>query len=164
MHSVKALVINASPLLALFAALDDLAVLKPLFARVIAPFEVAEELRKGGRFGFGVERFEAESWLEKRETATTLSPFMVEMLDPGEAAVISLALAEGIANVCIDDLKGRRIARLAGLRLVGSLGLLLAAKQAGATIRLRDAVDRMRQRNIWLSESLVRNVLTQAGE
>jgi predicted nucleic acid-binding protein len=103
-------------------------------------------------------------YYNKLELVGKRVPFMVEMLDPGEAAVISLALAEGIANVCIDDLKGRRIARLAGLRLVGSLGLLLAAKQAGATIRLRDAVDWMRQRNIWLSESLVRNVLTQAGE
>jgi predicted nucleic acid-binding protein len=45
-------------------------------------------------------------------------------LGAGEAAVIQLALEQGIAVVAIDERKGRRAALSVGLRVTGSLGLL----------------------------------------
>ena len=43
-HS-KALVTNTTPLIALTAALGNLDILKFMYARVLVPFEVAQELR-----------------------------------------------------------------------------------------------------------------------
>jgi predicted nucleic acid-binding protein len=59
---------------------------------------------------------------------------------------------------------GRRIARLHGLTVTGSLGVLIRAKQQGAQIRLRTAIERMRLQGIWLSEALEKECLRIAGE
>ena len=77
---------------------------------------------------------------------------------------IQSAINEGIQTVCIDDTVGRRIARLSGLKLTGSLGILLKAKREGCPVLLNESIILMRDRGIWLSDRLVSNVLEQAGE
>ena len=49
-------------------------------------------------------------------------------LGGGEAATISLARTLNARAVLLDEAYGRRIARQLGLRVVGALGILLAAK------------------------------------
>jgi predicted nucleic acid-binding protein len=50
-------------------------------------------------------------------------------LDLGEATVIQTALQDGVVTVVLDDRKARRVARLAGLEVTGSLGVLVQAKR-----------------------------------
>jgi predicted nucleic acid-binding protein len=157
------LVVNTSPLLALAAA-GHLDVLRERFARVIVPYEVAQEIEAGGRTQFAREEFRAASWLDKRSASIPVSPLLQSTLDPGEAAVVALATTEQIPMVAIDETVGRRIARLHGLTVTGSLGILIRAKQEGAQIELRTAIGRMRQQGIWLSEALERECLRIAGE
>jgi len=91
-------------------------------------------------------------------------PLIANSIDPGEAAVISLALRKGIADVCLDDKEARHVARLSGLNVTGSLGILLAARANGEPIAPREAVAAMRQRGIWISDELMQKVLRLAGE
>ena len=86
------------------------------------------------------------------------------MLDRGEAAVIQVALDEKVETVCIDEPVGRRVARLNGLRITGSLGVLLRARREGTAFSMADAIGRMRARGIWLGEDVVRFALLEAGE
>ncbi|WP_216594172.1 hypothetical protein [Synechococcus sp. PCC 6312] len=58
-----------------------------------------------------------------------MAPYLLNSLDSGEAAVIQLALNQNIQTVCIDETSGRRIARLNGLNVTGSIGILLKLKQ-----------------------------------
>ncbi|MFP5269408.1 hypothetical protein [Coleofasciculus sp.] len=44
---------------------------------------------------------------------------------------------ENIQTVCIDEIAGRRIARLSGLSLTGSIGILLRAKREGYPISIQ---------------------------
>ena len=131
----KRIVINTSPLISLVAALGDLTVLRSLYTEVLVPFEVCQEITAGGKDGFAVAEFEAANWLKKKETSLSISSFLLNSLDLGEAAVIQLALDENIKTVCIDEAVGRRIARLNGLSLTGSIGILLRAKQSGYPLR-----------------------------
>ncbi len=85
-------------------------------------------------------------------------------LDKGEAAVIQLAINEGIGTVCIDETVGRRLARLCGLQVTGSIGLLLRAKREGRLASMRQTVDQMRTRGIWLSDAVVAFALRESGE
>ena len=85
-------------------------------------------------------------------------------LDKGEAAVIQLALYENFQTVCIDEAAGRRIARLNGLLVTGSVGVLLRAWHEGHSFSMREALDRMRARGIWLSDRVVAFALTQTVE
>lgn len=85
-------------------------------------------------------------------------------MDLGEASVIQLALNKSIQTVCIDETVGRRIARLSGLTLTGSIGILLRAKQEGYPVLMRHAIERMINRGIRLSETVIAVALRQAGE
>ncbi len=82
----------------------------------------------------------------------------------GEAAVIQLALEENIQTVCIDEAVGRRIARLNGLSLTGSIGILLRAKSSGYPLKMQQAIQRMPNRGIRLSSKVIAFALRQAGE
>jgi predicted nucleic acid-binding protein len=157
------LVINTSPVLALTAA-GHLDLLPDLFSKVTVPYEVVREIEAGGLTQFALEEFRAASWLDKRPTPVSVPPLLRSTLDPGEASVVALAASEHIATVAIDETVGRRIARLHGLTVTGSLGILIQAKQQGAAVSLRAAIARMRQRGIWLSEALERECLRIAGE
>ena len=163
MPKIEELVINTGPLLALIAALGDLSVLQ-MYSQVWAPLEVCQEILAGGSTGFGIAEFQAADWLKKQTTPFKISPFLRNSLDRGEAAVIQFALEHGIRTVCIDEPAGRRIARLNGLAVTGSIGILLRARQEGRQFSMPTAISNMRQKGIWLSERVVRFALTQAGE
>jgi predicted nucleic acid-binding protein len=75
-----------------------------------------------------------------------------------------LALNRNIQTVCIDEAVGRRVARLSGLSLTGSIGILLRAKQKGYPVNIQQAIERMLNRGIRLSESVINFALNQAGE
>ena len=159
------IVINTGPLIALTAALDDFGLLGELYSSIYVPYEVAEEIRIYGADGFAVKQVEQADCLKKAQAPVgNMFPLIKNSLDIGEAAVIQSAINEGIKTVCIDETVGRRIARLSGLKLTGSLGILLKAKREGYPVLLNECIMRMRERGIWLSDRLVSNVLEQAGE
>lgn len=157
------LIINTGPLIALAAALGDLRILH-LYKRVWVPFEVCREISVGGKTDFAVAEFEAADWLEKLNYPLDITPVLINTLDIGEASVIQLALNEKVSTVCIDEATGRRMARLYGLSVTGSVGILLRAKLEDHDISLRKAINRMRSHGIWLSDRVVAFALTQAGE
>ena len=158
-EQAKVIVTNTTPLIALTAATGSLDVLRSLYARVVVPYEVAEEIRVGGKNAFGLDVFEQASWLEVSPHPVVLPPYLQNSLDRGEASVIQTALQEGIALVCIDEVAGRRIARLSKLSLTGSIGILLKAESMGYPLSIPEALNKMRARGIWLSESVVRFAL-----
>jgi len=158
------IVINTGPLLALVAAFDNLSVLKSLYKEVHVPAEVGCEILAGGTSGFGVTQFIDASWLNKWESEQKIPLFLTNILDRGEASVIQLALSENIKTVCIDEVVGRRVARLNGLSLTGSVGILLRAKREGLLSSVNGAVQKMQKNGIWLSEKVIDFALRQANE
>jgi predicted nucleic acid-binding protein len=158
------IVINTGPIIALVAALDDLAILKSLYRKVHVPYEVGVEIMASGANGFAVSQYEQADWLEKWTQPTDFIPLLQNTLDIGEASVVQLALNQGIKTVCIDESVGRRVARLSGLSLTGSLGILLRAKQEGYPLHMKEVIQRMKQKGIWLSDGLVTSALKHAGE
>lgn len=162
MPDSKQIVINTSPLLALSAALGDLSLLKFLYSQVFVPFEVCQEIEKGGLSGFSVGEFKAAHFLNKLDKPLTISPFLKNSLDIGEASVIQLALDKGIQTVCIDETVGRRIARLNNLTLTGSIGILIRAYKENHVFSMSDAIKNMQARGIWLSDSVISVALKEA--
>ena len=164
MPETEEFVVNTGPLLALIAGIGDLSLLESLYKRVLVPFEVCQEIEAGGASGFGVSEFRKSSFIEKRSNLLTITPFLRNALDLGEASVIQLALDENIHTVCIDESMGRRVARLNGLKLTGSIGVLIRAKQDGSDFSMREAINRMQSQGIYLSQKVVDFALKQANE
>lgn len=125
---------------------------------------MCQEILVGGPNGFASNEFEDASWLEKWPDPLDIEPILINSLDIGEASVIQLALNEKIRTVCIDEPRGRCIARLSGLSLTGSIGILLRAKREGHPISIQGVIQWMQQRGVWLSERVIALALEQAGE
>ena len=158
------LVINTGPLIALIAGTGDLGLLRDLYERVLVPWEVCQEITAGEDRAFGCAPFEEATWLERRSSPLEIPQLLLNSLDSGEAAVIQLAIVEKIGTVCIDETAGRRVARLSGLSLTGSLGILLRAQREGRPVSVSRAIDRMKRHGIWLSDRVIEAVLKLAKE
>ena len=158
-HARQTIVTNTTPLIAISAATGSLDVLRFLYSRVVVPLEVQTELRAAGSLALGVQEMNAASWLDYQTVDIVISPYLANTLDRGEAAVIQTALNAQIELVCIDETVGRRVARLSGLTLTGSIGVLLKAKKLGYELSMEEAVNRMRQHGIWLSDEVVKFAL-----
>lgn len=164
MPNSKVLVCNTGPIIALVAGTGSLEILRDLYERVIVPYEVGREiLAKEGNL-LGAAEFIQASWLDKRTETVNASPFLINSLDPGERAVVQVAVDEKIDTVCIDEAVGRRIARLHGLKVTGSLGVLIRAKQLGHNLSIANAVSRMQHKGIRLGVSVIDAALKLAGE
>ena len=163
-ETTKEIVINTTPILSLIAATGSLDMLPLLYSRVWVPWEVCREIHVGGADGFAVSEFQRMNWLHKQHQPVSIPPLLKNSLDAGEAAVIQLALLQSIPLVGIDENVGRRYARLSGLTVTGSIGILLKAKSLDYPVSIAKATQRMRQRGIWLSDKVVEFALREAGE
>ena len=158
------IVVNTGPVIAL-GACGQLSLLGALHSRVIMPAEVALELTRGASDApSGPPSPPSLEWIEVLPTTAIPPPLLAAHLDQGEASVIALALEQGISLVLIDERRGRMVARTLGLRVTGSVGVLLRAKKAGRLFSVRQCLDQMRAKGVWLSEQLRASALREAGE
>ena len=59
---------------------------------------------------------------------------------------------------------GRRLARLSGLTVTGSIGVLLRARKEDRLPSVRAAMERMQAHGIWLSDPVITFALRDSGE
>lgn len=126
-------VVDASPLLFL-AKLDRLHLLSSDTDVVLIPDAVWEEIRAlrdpASRIIAETER--KSSWLRRASAKNRATLRTLRLLvDAGEAEVLTLAQEVDAARVVLDDLDARRVAHRLSLKLIGTVGLLLAAKLRG---------------------------------
>ena len=162
MHDI---VINTGPLIALVAATGTLDWLPALYRKVAIPHEVIAEISAGGPGNPESSALLAITGaVHLLDPAKPISLALIQELDLGEASVIHAALEHGILTVAIDEKAGRRVARLHGLKVTGSLGILLKAKKHGHIHSLAPCIARMRDHGIWISAELLRQALIAAKE
>lgn len=163
MHK-KTIIINTGPLLSLIAGLGKLEILIHLYKNVIVPNEVVKEIEIGGKKGFGIDEFKKAKWLNKINEPIVISEYLKNSLDIGEASVIQFALNNNIKTVCIDEAVGRRVARLNGLNVTGTIGILIRARKEGYIDSIKNVLDNMQQKGIWLSKELINFACKFSGE
>lgn len=154
------MVMDAGPLI-LLAKIDALSVLTALPFRYAAPPNVLRELAAGPAFGHPAVD---APWLEVCELCEPIPAYALTTLDDGEAAAIQVAMEQGIRVVCLDDRRGRRVAKALGLEVVGLLGLLTRAKRLGIIDTLQPYTDKLMAAGARYSPALLREVLANAGE
>jgi predicted nucleic acid-binding protein len=158
------IVINTGPIIALSIGLARPETVLRHFGRIIIPNEVAEEIRTGAPGLPGYTILNLEDRVEVFEQPTRIRPDLVMLLDRGEASVIQTGLDMETPRVCIDEAMGRRVARLNGLSVTGSLGMIVHAIRCGESIDLAQVISIMRRGGIWIAESLVNKALSLAGQ
>lgn len=157
------IICNTSPLQYLHQ-IGRLDLLPRLVERIVIPTTVAEELSEGRRLGCNLPVPEHLPWIEQRPPPQTKLLRLVAALGPGETGVLSLALESQDPVVILDDALARRHAKLLGLNLTGTLGILLDAKRAGLITALAPLIADLERHGFRLSRTTRSTVLRMAGE
>ncbi|MBI4323652.1 MAG: DUF3368 domain-containing protein [Chloroflexi bacterium] len=163
-----AVVSDSSPLI-YFTRLDQFTLLRQLYDHVLVPPAVWRELAVQGKGRPEAEMLRSavsEGWIELAAPGHQPGPtaFRSGRLDPGEQEAILLA-REKQALLIIDETRGRKVARELGIKVTGTLGVLVEAKQRNLLPSIKESIDRLRAETTFhLSDETYEFVLQMAGE
>ncbi len=105
------------------------------------------------------------AWIKTVSVKDSLAvEVLLDELDSGEAETIVLARELGADWVLMDEKRGRRKLTQLGLQKIGTVGILLKAKQVGLVRELRPELERLREEGFGISQPVIDAVLRQAGE
>ncbi len=123
-----------------------------LFEPIYAPPEVQRES------GFSSE------WLRVETPANpNLISALKVMVDDGEAEAIALAVERNL-RIVLDDRRARDLAQRMGLKIVGTVGILVRAKRSGLLPWISPLLNELTEKGFHLSEDLKREALRLVGE
>ena len=107
-----------------------------------------------------------EVYLRDKVAMVDLNAFAIAALDLGRGELEAVALCKriGADRLLVDDRRARHIARLNAIEVIGSLGVLVAAKEKGLVPVIRPRIDAIRAAGIRLGEHIVVEALLLAGE
>jgi predicted nucleic acid-binding protein len=145
------IVINSSPLI-LLGGIDRLSLLNKLFSKVYIPHAVLDEVK-----GLDLSHIEYSSLQISNKQ---LVAGMLGSLNRGEVEVIVGAVESGVQYVVLDDNAARNKAKQFGLNVTGTLGILLCAKNANLVSGLEQEIAKLRVNGMYLTDELVRKVLS----
>ena len=151
------IVLNASPLIALFKARLEF-ILPGIFERIVVPEAVWQEVSVYDDEAFkGLTKV---SWL-KREKINIDNRIVVWNLGNGESQVLSWALNKPDHIAVIDDLAARRCAESLAIRCIGTAGLLVLAKRQKLIPSLGSALSQVRKAGLYLTDNFVERLTVE---
>jgi predicted nucleic acid-binding protein len=156
------IVSDSSPLVVL-SLVDCLWLLDDLFNEVLIPRKVYEEATIEGKQGAESIARWATGKIAEASSSNLVSDGTIT-LDAGESEAITLYKDKSADYLLIDERKGRKVAADMGIKITGSLGILVAAKKKGLIQTIKPFIQKLRQTNQRFSEQLLNDILTLAGE
>lgn len=158
-------VVDTSPLIAL-AVMELLPVLRLLFNTVLVPSAVVREclhdLSKPMADDIG-EALTNRLLVEQPVTNRDYCELLAEILGPGEAETITLA-KEKNAIALIDEGAARKAAARENIDVIGSLSILIRAKQENLIPAATPLLNRLVEHGYYLDNSLIQYVLNACDE
>lgn len=128
-------------------------ILPEVFSTVMIPLAVQAEV------GLSAD------WLKVRAVQNiAVVATLKTQVDDGEAEAIALAMELGDVLIILDDRNAQRIAQQLNLKVIGTVGMLLRAKQKGVIAEIKPLLTALSQADFRISASLVGNALRLAGE
>ncbi len=163
--TINLVVADTSPLIAI-AIMGLFPELYTLFSRVIVPEAVVQEcihdLSKPQ--SIIIKQALSENAIQQQKVINTQAcQLLGQILDPGEAEAICLAKQLG-AVALIDEKAGRKIAAREGVKCIGSLFVLIKAKQNGSIASVVPLIKRLVEHGYYLNSSLIETVLLACNE
>lgn len=152
---------NTTPIIAL-SSIQQLDLMPQLFQQVYVVDTVIHECAKGGKIV--VPDLTRLDWLQCVESKNYPPNPLLLSLDDGEKHTIEAALAHQADYAIIDEKLGRNLAEYLGLNVIGTLGILLKAKQQHKISSFVDCVKAMQAQGIRYNNQLVERLAIQIGE
>jgi predicted nucleic acid-binding protein len=155
------IVINASPLILMHKA--DIEFLLPaLFSSIIVPEGVMQEISVH-------EEDDVANGIRSRSDFTICSVALEPLvqawdLGKGETDVISFAYHDPTHLPVLDDSTAKACCRAFGLRTLGTGAILILSKQNGLLNSVREPLEMMRAKGMWIADSVIDLLCKRAGE
>ncbi len=149
---MKEPVITDSTCLIGLERIEHLDLLSELFEPVTIPPEVAKE------FGISLP------WLRvQAPTDIALIDTLKILVDDGEAEAIALA-SELQQRIIVDDRQARAVARNIDLKIIGTIGVLVKARQSHIISQVRPLIEELETNGFYIGQSLKEEALRLVGE
>lgn len=158
-------VANTTPLIGL-ASVQRFDLLKHIFGEVTIAQAVYDEIMSArGRKKTAQREVSNSRWLKTVPIHDRLAvDVLLDELDLGEAETIVLAREINADWVVMDEKKGRQKLDQLGLNKIGTVGILLKAKEVGLLSHIKPELEKLQENGFSLSQAVVEAVLQQSGE
>ncbi len=153
---------NTTPILS-FMKLNRLYILKEIYKEIIIPEAVYLELEKGrSKYYINISD---ESWIKIVKVKNkSLIKQLEKDLDKGESESITLSIEISTDLLLIDEKLGRKIAEEKGIKISGTIGVLLKAKKRGIVKEVKPFIYELIEKGNYYKDSFIKLVLEYAGE
>ena len=155
------LVADCSALVAL-AVCDSLDILERMFDSVVVPEAVYYEATRPDKKQAQALNIFLQGNVRQVNMQTYV--FLDAYADAGETEAMLLYKQLAADKLLIDDKRGRKVAKINQISTIGSLGVLLIAKEKGLIVEVAPLLQQIEQSDIYLSPNLISTVLELAGE
>jgi len=155
------LIADCSALVAL-SACESLHLLDALFGTVLVPETVFREATESEK----PEAVELSGYLygKVRTVDTSAFVYLDAFADAGETDAMLLYKQLGADRLLIDDKRGRKVAKINRISVIGSLGVLIGAKRAGLVPAIRPLIGKIEKSRVFMSPAVIAAALELAGE
>ncbi len=155
-------VVNTTPLIALWL-LNRFDLLRDLYGEVLIPAAVQAEFL-AIEFASRQAMLNQAIWIKVMPLTNPHHAQTFIGLDLGEAEVLALAQERQADLVIIDELKARHLAEKLGLPLIGTVGVLLLAKENGLIAQVAPLLATLQANGLRFSQNLITKALILADE
>jgi len=153
---------NTTPIIS-FLKLNRLDLLRQLYAQIFIIAAVYTEVEAGKAKGFYKDLSKID-WIKIVEIQNKQAIKYFLDLDSGEAEAIVLATELSADLILLDEKLGRFHAKHADLKVTGTVGILLKAKNEGLIENLKPMLNELTEKDVWITEKLKKEILEKAGE
>lgn len=151
---MRRVIVNSTPIIIL-CNIGLLDILKALYAEICIPEAVYREVTEKDDSACQVLKT-ALNWIHVEKIANQSDKKMYKAKLHQEGTADDL--------VVIDDNAAKKTAKYLGLKVTGTIGVLLKAKREGIIPEIVSVLEKMKKNGFYISESLEQLVLEQAGE
>ncbi len=155
MMPINRVVINASPLITLFASQQDY-LLPELFDEIYVPDAVWNEVVVAGKGDSAAQKIPGIDWLIKLPSVAVDLDIQRWNLGAGESEVTHHSRKLETDRAIVDDFAARRCCKSLAIRSLGTCGVLVVAKRRGLIPDLEPAIQKLRDVGLWISCSVTR--------
>lgn len=85
-------------------------------------------------------------------------------LDKGEASAIALAIEIPGSIIILDDYKARKLAMNIGIKVTGTVGVIIKAKLSGIIPSVKPYIENMRKAGFYINKELKKQIVKESGE
>ncbi len=153
------LIADSSALVAL-SIVDKLDILEQLFGEVYVPRAVYQEVSKENK----AEAYKLKNYCKNKVLDIKSNVNFNISLGQGESEAIILYNEQNADFLLCDDKKAKKFAQNFGLKVIGSLGILLKAKEAKLISEISPLIELLKSSRVFIDDRTFELVLTMSGE